>query len=149
MTDLTTLQDLITRLEKAEGPDRELDADIALAVGEVSRSQCGRTLTIKGHDWVLNRYEGTEWWDKKPSAYTGSVDAALSLMREVLLGTDDISIVSKPPGGWVVTLAEWRMTPKPHRIWRSEAASESLPIAILMAVLRAKAAMAETEAADA
>lgn len=58
--------DLITRLESADGPDRELDADIHESIGNIVDRGCPIT-------W---HYE-----DETPR-YTASIDAALTLVPE-------------------------------------------------------------------
>lgn len=60
------LLDLAERVERATGPDRELDADIALATGWKHRS---------GADW----HRVLEW--ERP-AWTASLDAAMQLVPE-------------------------------------------------------------------
>jgi hypothetical protein len=88
------LTDLLERLEAADGPDRELDAHLAVM-------QHGRTMSSDGEDmnWakVPNIYDdctpGTYWrcrrsgnslWTSPP--YTSSIDAAVQLAEEVLPG---------------------------------------------------------------
>lgn len=72
--DAMTLADLIERLEKASGPDREIDASIA-----------GETGWTHMDAWVLS----DSYWiapnDEKHEAvptYTASLDAALTLLTE-------------------------------------------------------------------
>lgn len=72
-------QDLIARLEKATGPDRELDADICLEVGPYQsdiweRNPRHRHL-LQTKDAKLND------WVPFPN-YTASLDAALTLVPE-------------------------------------------------------------------
>lgn len=92
-----TLQDLITRLEAAEGPDRELDCLIVAwredrEVYEEKGYILGRsrkpphdTCRLGCIDPGKHRRNFTPAF-RLPDwpAYTASVDAALSLMREVL-----------------------------------------------------------------
>lgn len=78
---MTTPHDLAARIERADGPDRALDAEIALAAGY-------RT-------WPDGYGEGSEWEDPKgnrlprvrgfgaqPPHFTGSLDAAMQLVPE-------------------------------------------------------------------
>lgn len=68
---MNDLLSLAARLEAAEGPDRELDAAISMAIGSVSRG----ALPCKG-GWVV---------DGKPIAapkFTASLDAAMTLLPE-------------------------------------------------------------------
>lgn len=77
---MTAHNDLAERIERAEGPDRALDAEIALAVGlDIGRS--------KAHPQ-----------DNRLPAYTGSVDAAMSLLDGVgiLMQLSDIGADGLP-----------------------------------------------------
>ncbi len=100
MTDLTSL---IEKLEKAEGPDRWLDAkiDAALRIGSIKMQGDG-----SGYDWAWEkfpvwahhtqargmcgvRHESGDLglvWDSQP--FTSSIDAAVSLAERVLPGWD-------------------------------------------------------------
>lgn len=66
------MRDLIARLEAATGPDRELDAEIMLAVYPA----LGLTMTANGN-WLSKSGIHT-----RVEAYTASIDAALSLVPE-------------------------------------------------------------------
>ena len=66
------MDDLIARLEKAKGPDRELDGDIALHLGLVPR---GMERGWAG-GWAGNGKQFDAAW------YTSSTDAALTLVPE-------------------------------------------------------------------
>ena len=90
--------DLIARLEAATGPDRELDAAIALTVGlDIGRG--------RAHSQ-----------DSRVSAYTASIDAALTLVpkgwgvvvRRWADGTGRGVAHCYPPGGL------WRLLPWSH-----------------------------------
>lgn len=67
------MTDLATRIEQTTGPDRELDAEIAVAAKQVpydfERSAHGPA------SW-RNKYDN-RWWDAPE--YTTSIDAALTL----------------------------------------------------------------------
>lgn len=69
---------LIEQLEQADGPGRELDARIAHAIGRCNTQ----------HYRALISYWKADCWDEEkpvpapPPPYTGSVDAALSLVPE-------------------------------------------------------------------
>lgn len=74
---MTDLRELVERLEAAEGPSRELDAEIARALG-------WKDVGIGPHapqtvKWV--RPDGSETFNRLP-AYTASIDAALTLVPE-------------------------------------------------------------------
>lgn len=70
---MTTLAELIERLEKAEGPSRELDADIAVELGLVASREWWSTDYIK-NGMIHN--------------FTGSLDAAVALAERVLPGVN-------------------------------------------------------------
>ena len=67
------MEDLIRRIEKAAGPDRELDVEIALAIG-----------------WRLDQSEPRDrWWEPdrshyldEPPEFTASMDAAMTLLKD-------------------------------------------------------------------
>lgn len=71
----SALQDLAERIEAADGPDRELDGDIAEAVGAVPPFVHRRDSPEWG-SWS----GGRDHWDAP--AYTGSLDAAVTLVPE-------------------------------------------------------------------
>ena len=84
-----TRADLIAALEKAEGPSRELDGDIAEMCGvvpaELEAMGVKRSIARRGRgSWY--GAEGAFW---HAPAYTASLDAALTLV----------------PNGWVFTLS--------------------------------------------
>lgn len=91
MTDRAALlMDLADRVEKAQGPDRELDAEIwATAVGRVFDATSRRWLKIK-RAWPANNGGKDCFWFETASSmqgtnailYTASLDAALSLVPE-------------------------------------------------------------------
>ena len=74
--------DLIARLEAATGPDRELDAVIAVASGQYVHERRGRDRqewfysTSRNYDRRSLHYGGT---CRPLEAYTASIDAALTL----------------------------------------------------------------------
>ncbi|WP_313194642.1 hypothetical protein [Shinella zoogloeoides] len=68
---MADLSSLIARLEKAEGPSRELDTEIAIALG-----------VIPGRDWWSMDYIKSGILGR----YTSSIDAAVSLANRVLPG---------------------------------------------------------------
>jgi hypothetical protein len=81
MTDRATLLALADRCEQAAGPDRELDAEIALACGVVT-SRDGNC--FYGHKYysvmVLDYdYDDTEYRAPELPSYTASLDAAVTL----------------------------------------------------------------------
>lgn len=83
MTD-TKKPDALQRLEKATGPDRELDIAIAFAVGEI-RDRDGNYLFATGNesDMVVEAGPCDTYLHAQPLRYyTASIDAALTLVPE-------------------------------------------------------------------
>lgn len=82
----TTLDDLIARLEKAEGPDRELDGDIAEFLGLPPKgwSRSAEPPDAEPPDAEPVWLEDPAWWARiwTPPRLTASGDAALTLMLE-------------------------------------------------------------------
>ena len=66
MTDIVKLQELLARVENAEGPDVHLDRDI--------------------YEFVLKGRSERVEWDVVAGDYTKSIDAAVSLCERVLSG---------------------------------------------------------------
>jgi hypothetical protein len=80
------LIELAARCESATGPDRELDLEICLATLVVLQKLDPSKITDLVADkddagWVLYSYEGMDCTDEV-MAFTGSIDAALSLVPE-------------------------------------------------------------------
>lgn len=76
------MNDLIERLEKASGPDRELDVAIGFAVGRI-RERDGNYLYATGNDsdMVVEPNEYDDHIVAQPLPYyTQSIDAALTLV---------------------------------------------------------------------
>ena len=74
MTDLLALADLV---EKLMGPDREIDGEICLALGWTHQK-------MKGDSKPYYRKPGDKvyYLRSEPPAYTGSLDAAMTLAPE-------------------------------------------------------------------
>jgi len=66
------MKDLITKLEQATGPSRELDAEIGIAIGVWRRRDLGGGCYL----WEENGVNT----GNKPPYYTSSIDAALTLV---------------------------------------------------------------------
>lgn len=146
---MTTLSDLTERLEKATGPDRELDAAIAAMF---------RIHWTPPEHWINNSPElefrpmtGGGWregwleiWmpgeetprDKWKSAeYTRSIDAALALVHHVLPEATDSGHDSSVNG----TTAYISRNGVPRdETWFFEAQHKSAAVAYLIALLRAR-----------
>lgn len=122
------MQELIERLEKATGPDRELD-------GLIFKVLAGKP----GDEWYL--FDDGVWCRRcredstafdTPRVYTGSIDAALTLVPpdfDWCAGTDDdvpVAALTRPhEGPWT---------------WNNAATPA---IALCIAALKARLAMAE------
>ena len=78
-------RELANRLEKATGPDRELDVKIALVFGTI-RARDGNYLYATGNDedMVLERdYYAIDGGPRELPYYSASLDAAIGLVRRV------------------------------------------------------------------
>lgn len=81
---MTVLSELIERLEKATGPDRELDVAIGFAIGRI-RERDGNYLYAMGNDsdMVVEPNDYDDRLVAQPLGYyTASIDAALTLVPE-------------------------------------------------------------------
>jgi hypothetical protein len=131
MTDLTAL---ISALEKATGPDREIDARL--------------TCMIKGWAFIRCFRKDTsdfEYASEFPyhlascsSPYSSSVDAALAFMRAQLPGWD--WAISQTGLAFGVFLYPPDFSPSDNPNELAVTVSSNLPLAILLATLRAKQA---------
>ena len=81
MTDRATLEALLARVLEGEGPDRELDGEIALTLGGWERKWCANELP-SGWYWRRGVFSWTAEGDGYPSNYSASLDAALTLVPE-------------------------------------------------------------------
>ena len=72
---MTDYEDLIQRLEKAEGPDRELDAQIYASIGAVA-SEVVDPIIGTEIVWIFNGSIG------HPPKFSASLDAAVGLVPE-------------------------------------------------------------------
>lgn len=112
------MRDLIERLEKAAGPDRGLDLDIAIATGVVSAD-------VAGYGPYLRRIEA-----RRCDPVTESIDAAVALVERV---APNKIMFSNWPGGEKPAVA---------RLGRDgeDVRAATMPIALCIALLRAKEA---------
>ena len=113
------MTDLITRLSKLEGPDREVDREIAKLFNMPWDYSA---------EWIKKRDEEGNRFDVPVAfPYTSSVDAAIALAERVLPGCD-LTIRSKHKMAWIDGL-------------KGEIAYGANPaIAACIAILRAKEA---------
>lgn len=124
-------ENLIDRLEKATGPDRELDVAIAFAIGRV-RERDGNYLYATGNDsdMVVEPNEYDDHIVAQPLGYyTRSLDAAATLVPEKAaawrVGRGDVS--------WAVVSEGYRDSDKDHTV---QAATPA--IALCVAALKAR-----------
>jgi hypothetical protein len=128
-------QELIARLEAATGPDRELDAEIALAIGIV-RDRDGDCFF--GHRYysvmVLERgYYDIEGGAPELPHYTASIDAALTMMPELW------NYVIGSPGIEETKLDKWCVNIAMHPDDRGDLTFAPTPaLAICIAALKAR-----------
>lgn len=121
---MTTLQDLLTRVEAATGPDRPLDADIHRMVHGIGE----RGVVL--------------WTDVAP--YVESVDAALALVDRLLPGCvyQMGTMQSGIEGGWAqIWLAD---STEGGDCFSTDSKRFALPLAILAALLKALIAQEAT-----
>ena len=85
------MQELISKLEAASGGSKELDAEIADAVGVASRSRRTASGKSKGREWFVDSHGGVQTWAQDPPPYTTSLDAALTLVPEGWTGIIPVS----------------------------------------------------------
>ena len=72
MTDVAEIaRGIAERCEAASGPDRELDADIARAIGSEHGRKSGWSNAENGDYWII---------DECAARYSASIDAALTLV---------------------------------------------------------------------
>ena len=121
---------ILERLRGAHGPDRELDADIAAAVGEAPSDAWTRIIHKPG---VYDLDAGCWIKDgvlRKPKPYTASIDAALALVERMLPGRD---IAVYAFGG-----KEWRCIIGGHTSWPKLMPAPLAILTALFAALEAK-----------
>ena len=129
-----TIDELIERLEKATGPDRGLDGDIAVCCGEATGYV--ERLGKRDDGWVS---KGAHHAVVAAPTYTASIDAALTLIPS----TQNWSIETDPGGHWAKT---WTMEPSQifgGQTWRvRDNESASAAIAFCIAALKCRNAIA-------
>jgi len=74
------LEGLLSRVEAATGPDRELDRDLAVAIGGYERVE------MHPHFMRETTTNRVGWYGRMAPFYTSSIDAALALVERVLPG---------------------------------------------------------------
>jgi len=133
------IAELIERLEKAEGPDREIDADILLALdqqpNEHYKEPWRRPILLSREQQrpgLLEYVEISGVSARAAPAYTASLDAALSLVERKLPGVHwSVSNAAVKPRANV-----WM--PQPTRPIMGPYSSGATPaLAVCLALLRA------------
>lgn len=132
MTNPQTLQSLLTRVEGAEGGDRELDLALGLALAG------WRYAEVPGCGTMLECDDGCFYYDTPSAGYpalTESLDRALALMARALPSSPGSSIWIRQHG----TSAE---------VWLNEddnfrSFAKSAPLALLKALLKALLSQAD------
>jgi hypothetical protein len=147
MSDLPALKSLLERVEKAEGPDRELDNDIFRALA-LTDEWSGKRVS----KWFIDA--GTGWWSchtddgwlhqevQLSPRYSSSLDAALALVEEKMK-VCAIS-TSMDPSGCGATLVWWPDGLGEEREVKAEGCGWTMSQAVLSALLRALIAQKET-----
>lgn len=78
-------EELLTRVQKATGPDREIDGDIA-EMFDAAPSHLPRVTGV-GRSWLWAEFVEPDSWETWGAPeYTASIDAALALVERVLPG---------------------------------------------------------------
>jgi hypothetical protein len=139
MSDLPTLKSLLERVEKATGPDRELDLEIANVAGW--RCDGDWLYTPSGAMAAFN--------DDSPPRYTASLDASLSLVNEMLPGWTRLVDATAPECGINVELFApddkvSRRRGRRRAPHRTKGTHNLEPHATLIAIIRALIAQKET-----
>jgi hypothetical protein len=125
---MSKLLELAERCEKAEGPDRELDAEIL----DVLQNQ----------SWDWWEELDPKWWARGAFTPTASLDAAMTLVPEGWR----TAMVSEPEtdGKW-----HWRLGPKvDHRLYGRggrDGFAITSPLALCAAALKARATQEQPE----
>lgn len=130
---LTRLNELIERLEKAAGPDRELDAVIWLAVVPGARR---KATTVNHHagPYVIDETRDATGRLITVPSYTGSIDAAVSLAPE---GWDNLQIHRSNSQYYAIVARGINTITFPIAA-RRHAQGATKPLAIVIASLRAR-----------
>ena len=152
------LSDLISRVEKASGPDGDLEAEIWLACTPgATRDKWSYIHKATGRECTVDETRDATYRLIIVPEYTTSIDAALTLLPEGYAVTDLMIWPDEPSSATVVGTTR-RPFGKDHRVswvhgagdgtWRGNGATA--PLALLAAILRARqgaqSGQAQTEA---
>lgn len=123
---MTAPQELIAKIEKANGPSKELDFEIAKALG----------LTVTRRDKSQKLSKNYEYWeDQQP--FTASIDSAVALVERAMPKNGGIDLFLRQ-GSVKAVIYESEMGDDEAVATRSTA-----PLALLLALLRALSAKGE------
>lgn len=125
------IADILTRLQQATGPDKELDAEIWLATTEGATRKAAevKSSTDKWPPYVIDETRDATGRLITVPAYTASIDASLALVerklpgKHILIGKGQTEL-TKP---WA-RIGSWS---------GCDAVAETLPLAILIALFTA------------
>lgn len=143
------MRDLIERVEKLTGPDREVDERIICAVAapagayvEQSRINGNWCIYVPNHRGEPKLWKAEGWWRAGGWPVTGSLDAAIALKERLLPGWSLAMLVG--PERTSVFVRDKTLL-DPNKIER-DGYSASPAIALVLATLRAYAATHTAEA---
>ena len=115
---MPTDQTIIDKLERADGPCREMDKEIAVSSGEY--------VTSRHHPGMLAHKDSPNQFGYFFPAYTASIDAAMTMVPEGWTVTM----------GWTPEMVSWAHLESTHEIWPGNASTPAL--ALCIASLRAR-----------
>lgn len=137
---MSNILNLIERVEKASGPDRELDEAIAIALGLYVREKRGRDrqewfYRVGGEDFERRstaRYAGTDGLPR----YTDSLDAVMALNEQDLAWTLGKNVHH---GYWHASCNSLNADGAPYSLGCSSACATPV-LALLSAILKSRLA---------
>lgn len=145
-----TLAELLERVEKATGPDRELDALIAIATKWKPLGDIQHWIHDWQHGFCIGEAEGFVYLDKAPTpdtkwrapSYTASIDVVLALVERVLPEWTVARIGQSDDKSWSCELRQGHLTSYSDVALGGSFFNGKLtaPLSILAALLRALAA---------
>ena len=136
--------DIIASLEAATGPDREIDAEICVALGYVCHAGTGVVTNIRAADDgeapdpedLYYAVDGVDDCIERTPCLTGSLDAVIALVERMLPGAEfELTTI------YNIAQATLPLNGPDYFHGRSE--TGSLPIAMLIAMFRALEAEAK------
>lgn len=136
------MSDLLERLEKATGPDRELDIAIAQLL-----PIDGWKVDDDGTAFAFGDMGDGEGWFPVGTCppVTSSIDDALALARRVLPGWTVGGLHQGDNKLWTAELREGHATSYNRVVIEPRSGGTTLPLAVCISVLKASAATAKSE----